>query len=245
MRWRAARAALDWIRARHADGALPLLRLPERRDDLAGHPQRRPRACAEARPTSSSSAPADRASAARRSRSLRTTRCEGVGALRDGPAPAFHGQSRSRQLRRAAGAAAARDHALRRDLEIRRHRRDPDADHRRAGGREGGRAREPHPRPFPRPHRAGQGGKRNGLRALLRRTQDRDARARPRRRRALLRADQCRPAAGRGARPRHRRDPRRRGRGAGAGAGASARPPTSPPPSAPRCRSRSRTSRSR
>jgi glucose-6-phosphate isomerase len=28
--------ALDWIRARHADGALPLLRLPERRDDLAG-----------------------------------------------------------------------------------------------------------------------------------------------------------------------------------------------------------------
>jgi glucose-6-phosphate isomerase len=27
-------AALDWIRARHADGALPLLRLPERRDDL-------------------------------------------------------------------------------------------------------------------------------------------------------------------------------------------------------------------
>ncbi len=26
--------ALDWIRARHADGALPLLRLPERHDDL-------------------------------------------------------------------------------------------------------------------------------------------------------------------------------------------------------------------
>ena len=30
--------ALDWIRARHADGALPLLRLPERHDDL--HPTR-------------------------------------------------------------------------------------------------------------------------------------------------------------------------------------------------------------
>jgi glucose-6-phosphate isomerase len=28
--------ALEWLRARHADGALPLLRLPERRDDLAG-----------------------------------------------------------------------------------------------------------------------------------------------------------------------------------------------------------------
>ena len=26
--------ALDWIRARHADGALPLLRLPERHDDI-------------------------------------------------------------------------------------------------------------------------------------------------------------------------------------------------------------------
>jgi len=28
--------ALDWIRARHADGTLPLLRLPERRDDVDG-----------------------------------------------------------------------------------------------------------------------------------------------------------------------------------------------------------------
>ncbi|MGH6790843.1 MAG: glucose-6-phosphate isomerase [Pseudolabrys sp.] len=31
-----AGAALDWLRARHADGGLPLLRLPEREDDLAG-----------------------------------------------------------------------------------------------------------------------------------------------------------------------------------------------------------------
>jgi glucose-6-phosphate isomerase len=30
-----AQGALDWLRARHADGALPLLRLPEKRDDLA------------------------------------------------------------------------------------------------------------------------------------------------------------------------------------------------------------------
>jgi glucose-6-phosphate isomerase len=29
-------AALDWLRARHADGGLPLLRLPAQRDDLAG-----------------------------------------------------------------------------------------------------------------------------------------------------------------------------------------------------------------
>jgi glucose-6-phosphate isomerase len=30
-----AQAALDWLRARHADGGLPLLRLPEKQDDLA------------------------------------------------------------------------------------------------------------------------------------------------------------------------------------------------------------------
>src|SRR5687768_2800353 len=28
--------ALDWLRARHADGGLPLLRLPAQRDDLDG-----------------------------------------------------------------------------------------------------------------------------------------------------------------------------------------------------------------
>ena len=31
-----ARSALDWLRARHADGGLPLLRLPDKQDDLAG-----------------------------------------------------------------------------------------------------------------------------------------------------------------------------------------------------------------
>ena len=31
-----AEVALDWLRARHADGGLPLLRLPAERDDLAG-----------------------------------------------------------------------------------------------------------------------------------------------------------------------------------------------------------------
>jgi glucose-6-phosphate isomerase len=30
-----AEGALDWLRARHADGGLPLLRLPEKSDDLA------------------------------------------------------------------------------------------------------------------------------------------------------------------------------------------------------------------
>ena len=31
-----AQPALDWLRARHADGGLPLLRLPDKQDDLAG-----------------------------------------------------------------------------------------------------------------------------------------------------------------------------------------------------------------
>ena len=31
-----AEGALDWLRARHGDGGLPLLRLPEKQDDLAG-----------------------------------------------------------------------------------------------------------------------------------------------------------------------------------------------------------------
>ncbi|MEA2938788.1 MAG: glucose-6-phosphate isomerase [Alphaproteobacteria bacterium] len=41
-------AALDWLRARHADGGLPLLRLPARRDDLAGIGDAARRLCAGA-----------------------------------------------------------------------------------------------------------------------------------------------------------------------------------------------------
>ena len=67
-------------------------------------------------------------------------------------------------------------------------------------------------------------GKRNGLRDLLDAHSVADARARYRRRRALLGAHQCRAAAGRGARPRHRRDPRRRRGGARAGAGRASAP---------------------
>ncbi|MEA2989705.1 MAG: glucose-6-phosphate isomerase [Alphaproteobacteria bacterium] len=41
-------AALDWLRARHADGGLPLLRLPAKRDDLAGIGDAARRLCAGA-----------------------------------------------------------------------------------------------------------------------------------------------------------------------------------------------------
>ena len=37
--------ALDWLRARHADGSLPLLRLPATRDDLAADQRRRRAPC--------------------------------------------------------------------------------------------------------------------------------------------------------------------------------------------------------
>ncbi len=89
-----------------------------------------------------------------------------------------------------------------------------------------------------------KGGKRNGLRVAVRRIEDRDARARPRCRRAVFRAHAmsacCRPRLSAStstrsapARPRRWRRCWR-----------SARLPTCPPPSAPRCRSRS-ASRSR
>ena len=59
----------------------------------------------------------------------------GVGALREPPRMHFIDNLDPATFGDAAGEAAARDHALCRHLEIRRHRRDPDADHRGAVGR--------------------------------------------------------------------------------------------------------------
>ena len=145
MPWRAARDALAWIRARHADGKLPLLRLPEKTGDLAGindaaraaggrrerHRVSRHRRIEPRRPD---------VGAARRSRGA------GARLLARRPAPALHGQSRSRHLCGGAGAPAARRYALRGDIEIRRHRRDPDADRR---GAVGGAARPASPQRRP------------------------------------------------------------------------------------------------
>ena len=71
------------------------------------------------------------------------------------------------QLRHAARTAAARDHALCRDLEIRRHRRDPDADHRRARGGERRGLQTRVPDIFLGISEPAKPGKRNGLRDLL------------------------------------------------------------------------------
>ena len=176
--------------------------------------------CRRTPPTWCCSAPAARASAARRWRSLPATPCPALGALRK-PRAAFHRQPRSRHVRGAARATAARHHALRRDLEVGRHRRDADADRRgtrRAQGRQARPARSSSRASPSRP----KPGKANGLRDLLGPHDIADARPRSRRRRPLLGADQCRAAAGRGVRPRHRRDPRRRRGCARAGAGRQA-----------------------
>ena len=128
--------ALDWLRARHADGSLPLLRLPERARRPRHHPTAARRCCATARATSSFSAPAARASAARRWRSSPATPCPASARCATRRACISWTISTRQTFGDAAGnGCRSHDHALRRDLEIRRHRRDADADHRRRSPR--------------------------------------------------------------------------------------------------------------
>ena len=108
------RRRFDDTLARTGGGARLAARPPRRRRAAAAAPagagatisprslRLRARCCATAPPTSCSSAPAARASAARRWRSSPATRVPGVGAAARRAAPALHGQSRSRDLRRAA-----------------------------------------------------------------------------------------------------------------------------------------------
>ena len=164
------------LRARHADGGLPLLRLPETHDDLPAIRDAGQRLADNATDivflgTGGSSLGGQTLA------QLAGHGVPGVGALARAAAPAFHGQSRCRHLRHAARQAAASNDALRRHLEIRRHRRDADADHRRAVGGEGRGARNAHPRYFPRPHRAGQARQAQRPARSARRTSRADARS--------------------------------------------------------------------
>ena len=98
-----AEGALESLRARHADGGLPLLRLPETHDDLpairdAGQP-----AGAMAPPTSSFSAPAAPASAGRRWRSSPATPCPASARLREPPRLHFIDNLDADTVRDAAG----------------------------------------------------------------------------------------------------------------------------------------------
>ena len=155
-RSRAPRRALDWLREMHGDGSLPLLRLPARTNDLDEISQ----AAARLRAGATDVVILGTGGSSLGGQTLAQLADVGVRGARCVPraaAHAFHGQSRSRHLRRTAREAAARDHALCRDLEIRRHRRDADADRGRAVGREAGRARSAHRRTVPRHQRAGEG----------------------------------------------------------------------------------------
>ena len=147
-------AALDWLREAHDRRDSCRCCGCRRRPTISTRSRRPPRGCAPARPTSCSSAPAARASAGRRWRSLPASACAALEALRAGPRMHFMDNLDPVTFARPAREAAARDHALRRDLEIRRHRRDADADRRRARGREGGGARGAHRRAVLRPQRA-------------------------------------------------------------------------------------------
>ena len=99
---------------------------------------------------------------------LTRLRRAGRRALRREPARALPRQSRPVTFDARAAAPAARLDALRGDLEIGRHRRDPDADDRRALGARQGRPARARRRAHPRPLRAAQERRgRNALRDLL------------------------------------------------------------------------------
>ena len=128
---RRSRARLA-AQARTPTASLPLLRLPAKTRRPRRDHARPPRGCATARPTWSFLGTGGSSLGGQTLAQLAGIACRASARFARPAAPAFHGQPRSRHLRRAARKAAARDHALRRDLEIRRHRRDADADHRRA-----------------------------------------------------------------------------------------------------------------
>ena len=101
------------------------------------------------------SAPADRASAARPSRSLAAGAFPATTAWqRARAAHALLRQSRCPYARACSFRPRPQDHALRGDLEVGRHARDAGASDRRHRRRAPGRSRRPHPRAVPRPHRA-------------------------------------------------------------------------------------------
>ncbi len=195
----AAKARWTWLREAHDErAACRCCACPRKTDDIGAIARPRARLARRREPISCSSAPAAPASAARRWRSSPVYGVPRRRRVARRAAHPFHGQSRSAELRRAAGEASARDLALRRDLQIRRHRRDADADRGRArGAAGGGPAGNASASMFLGLQRAGEaGGKRNGLRDLLEPDGVPVPRARYRRRRPLLGADQCRPAAG-------------------------------------------------
>ncbi len=128
--------ALDWLRARHADGRLPLLRLPEKRDDIAailGYAGVLRDGTSDVIFLGTGGSSLGGQTLAQ----LAGYAVPGVGALRDPPRIHFMDNLDPESYGALLAAPAAEDQPLRRGVEIRRHRRDADADHRGARRGEG------------------------------------------------------------------------------------------------------------
>ena len=157
--------ALAWLRARHADGTLPLLRLPEQRDDIAtilGYATLLRDGASDVVFLGTGGSSLGGQTLAQ----LAGHAVPGVGALRDPPRIHFMDNLDPDSYGALLQAAAAQDQPLRRGVEIRRHRRDADADHRARSTRSRRRAsiRTTHFLGITEPAKPG---KANGLRDLL------------------------------------------------------------------------------
>ena len=136
-------AALDWLRARHADGGLPLLRLPAQRDDLDGITQAARKLVAGATDvvllgTGGSSLGGQTLA------QLAGHAVPGVGLLRDPPRIHFMDNLDPESFATLLARLPLCHHALCRHFQIRRHRRDADAERGGAGRAETGRLGEAH-----------------------------------------------------------------------------------------------------
>ena len=202
-----AEGALDRLRRHYTEGTLPLLRLPEKTDDLAEITSAA-RSWRQARATSSSSAPAARRSAARRSRNWPASTCRASAPLRDPPRIHFidnlDALSFATMLERlplktsrfvAISKSGGTAETLMQTIAALSALKKAGADLPKAmlGISEPAKAGQAQ-----RPARSADAARR------------RAARPRSQCRRPLFGADQCRPVAGGGARPRHRRHPPRR-----------------------------------
>ena len=139
-----AEGALEDLRKRHADGSLPLLKLPETHGDLREIRETAKRLAANATDivilgTGGSSLGGQTLA------QLAHHGVPGVGVLREPPRLHFIDNLDADTFATLLAAPAAPDDALRRHFEIGRHRRDADADHRRAVGGAGRRAGAAHP----------------------------------------------------------------------------------------------------
>ena len=137
---RRAEAALDWVRDAHAKSTPAAVAACRRRPTIS---TRSRKAAARLRAGATDVVVLGTGGSSLGGQTLAQLAgvgVRGIEAFRAGPRLHFMDNLDPATYGGAAREAAARDHALHRDLEIRRHRRDADADRGRALGRQGGRA---------------------------------------------------------------------------------------------------------